>query len=100
MKITETKTNDYGQKTTIGTLQLKSDTKMENRINNGRSTWDPDWSKLANIIVPQGTKVDFVIQETRNGKYCTVTYRDGNNTWEAAKKMDGKNYGCRAPSID
>ena len=100
MKVT---TNDAGQKTITGTIHLKEDTEMLNRANDGLEPWDRRWHKPSSVIVPKGTLVDYRGQETRMGKYHTVTFRErhnimppgagGCNIFYATKKTDEVNYG-------
>jgi hypothetical protein len=85
--------NESGQKTTTGRIKLKADTEMLNRANDGKGSGDRRWNKKSSVVVPAGTEVEYLGQETRTGMYHTVTHRIGKNVFYASKKTDDINYG-------
>lgn len=85
--------NAFGQKTFSGKIRLKADTEMLNRANDGLEWGDRRWREPTRIIVPAGTEVEYLGQETRSGKYHTVTYRSSQGVFCATQKTDDINYG-------
>ncbi len=79
-----TKTNDCGQKTTIGEIRLKADTLMSHRIL-ATGSWK-------SVTVPAGT-VRYIRQETRCGLYHTIVFVQDGLAYETSKKTDDVNYG-------
>jgi hypothetical protein len=94
MKIKDRKeTVRNGQKRITGRIELSRDTVLLNSRNQGIGPADYRWRKRAQIVLPKGTEVDYVGQETHSGFWHSISYQTSDGESFCLDKMDA-NHPC------